>query len=167
VVAQTMFSSLRQSKRCTSPKSVETPRIVPSIQLTTATPTHTSLAPGGEGVGTRRVGPKRTLVLHEAPSPPPLPPRLVIPMCENGAPQRPPSRATSHFGSSKLRIFMDSASSNDEMPKLVKKKKSRVALDSIKVTARTAQRNCKRTIGRQSPAPALIPKRSARKRSGL
>ncbi|KAF8326870.1 uncharacterized protein EI90DRAFT_3069364 [Cantharellus anzutake] len=131
-----MFSSLRQSKRSTSPKSVETPRIVPSIRLTTATPvapTHTPLTPGGDGVGPGRVGPKRTLVLHEAPPPLPLPPpRLVIPMCENGAPQRPPSRATSRFGSSKLRIFMDSTSSNDEMPKLVKKKKSRVALDSIK-----------------------------------
>jgi len=30
------------------------------------------------------------------PPPPPLPPRLVIPMCENGAPQR---LLTSHFGS--------------------------------------------------------------------
>ncbi len=129
-----MFSSLRQPKRSASPKPMETPRVIPSIRLTAATPVTTNstpLAPKSDGTTPRRVVPKRAIVSREAPLVPFPLPRLVIPINEGDGPQRPPSRSASHFGSSKLKVFLDS-SSHGETPKLVKKKKSRVALDSIK-----------------------------------
>jgi hypothetical protein len=47
---------------------------------------------------------------------------------------RPASRANDHFGSgaSKLKVFVDPTEDIKDVPQLVKKKKSRAALDSIK-----------------------------------
>lgn len=132
-----MFQSLRQQRTVSSAQ--ETPRAVPSIKLTTATPvasasTMTStLAPRRDDYTPRRVVPKRSLALHEAPPPLPLPKPRVLPVRDHSAGPRPASRTANGFGSTngKIKVFIDPP--NDEaVPQLVQKKKSRAALDSIK-----------------------------------
>lgn len=131
-----MFQNLRQ-QRAVSPAQ-DTPRAIPSIKLTTATPAAppsiatSALAPRKAEHTPRRVVPKRTL--HEAPPPLPLPQVKVQPVKDHSAEARPPSRAASRFGSTngKFKIFVDSPQDNDATPQFVQKKKSRAALDSIK-----------------------------------
>lgn len=132
-----MFQSLRQQRTVSSAQ--ETPRVVPSIKLTTATPVASSstmtstLAPRRDDHAPRRVVPKRSLALHEAPPPLPLPKPRVLPVRDHSAGPRPSSRIANQSASTngKIKVFVDPP--NDEtVPQLVQKKKSRAALDSIK-----------------------------------
>lgn len=138
-----MFASLRQQRAVSPvPPVHETPKAIPSIKLTTATPVASSsssatpLAPRTHDGTARKVVPKRVLVLHEAPPPLPILRPKVLPVKDHSATvdSRPSSRATSRFGSgaSKLKVFVDPSPSIDATPQLVQKKKSRAALDSIK-----------------------------------
>ena len=124
-----MFQSFRQRATSPQPPPHETPRVVPSIRLTTATPVTATLAPKQDsntaattGSGSRRVVPKKTLVLHQAPPPLPLPPRRSIhPVKDHDGAQdggiiRPQSRTASPFGSSgtttiiikaKIKVFVE------------------------------------------------------------
>lgn len=134
-----MFHSLRQ-QRAMSPTQ-ETPRAIPSIKLTTVTPltsstTISGLAPRGDDYTPRRVVPKRTLVLHEAPPPLPVPKANVLSVKGHNTESRlpPPPRANKGSGSAgrKFKVFMDPSQDIDATPRLVQKKKSRAALSSIK-----------------------------------
>lgn len=136
-----MFASLRQQRGASPvPPTHETPRAIPSIKLTTATPiastSATPLAPRRHDTASRKVVPKRVLVLHEAPPPLPILKPKVLPVKDHSATveSRPSSRTAGRFGSgvSKLRVFVDPSPDVDGTPKLVQKKKSRAALDSIK-----------------------------------
>lgn len=132
-----MFQSLRQ-QRAMSPTQ-ETPRAIPAIKLTSATPvassTPSSLAPRKGDSAPRRVVPKRTLVLHEAPPPLPLPKAKVLPVKDHSnAEFRPAAKVARPFASTngKIKVFVDPPQDIEATPKLVQKKKSRAALDSIK-----------------------------------
>lgn len=130
-----MFQSLRQ-QRAMSPTQ-DTPRAIPSIRLTSATPIASSvpLAPRRDASHTpRRVVPKKTLVIHEAPPPLPMPKSHVQPVKDHSASSRPASRTAGVFSSTsgKLKVFVDPPQNGEPAPQLVQKKKSRAALDSIK-----------------------------------
>lgn len=134
-----MFHSLRQ-QRAVSPTQ-ETPRAIPSIKLTAATPLaplsaiSSGLAPRKDDHTPRRVVPKRTLVLHEAPPPLPVPKPKIQPTKDYDAESRlPPSHASTGVGSTggKFKIFLDRPQDLEATPRLVQKKKSRAALNSIK-----------------------------------
>lgn len=135
-----MFQSLRQ-QRAVSPAQ-ETPRAIPSIKLTTATPlapsstTISGLAPRKDDHTPRRVVPKRTLVLHEAPPSLPVPRPRIEPVKDHNTESRLPlsPRADAGFGSTggRFKIFVDPPQDVNATPRLVQKKKSRAALSSIK-----------------------------------
>jgi hypothetical protein len=135
-----MFHNLRQ-QRAVSPAQ-ETPRAIPSIKLTTATPlassftTPSGLAPRKDVYTPRRVVPKRTLVLHEAPPPLPVPKPKILPVKNHNTESHlpPPPRTNTGPGSAsgKFKIFLDPPQDVDATPRLVQKKKSRAALSSIK-----------------------------------
>ncbi|KAF8310977.1 hypothetical protein DL93DRAFT_2169362 [Clavulina sp. PMI_390] len=132
-----MFQSLRQHRNV--PATQDEPTTAPSLKLSAVAPiassSRSALAPRADDHVPRRVVPKRTVVVHDAPRPLSTTQPRIQPVRDHSAGAQPSSRAarTSASTNGKLKVFVDPPATDAEtLPHLVKKQKARGALNSIK-----------------------------------